>query len=179
MPLGDAHIEKAAGEKAGKVPEPCTIHHGRSDGTDPWVLLRHLLHGAAEYRRKVLLCRRDHAGIRIKASHAVEAVRVGLRRSIALPFLGFHMDHHRAVQLLGPLEGGTELLDIVTVHRPQVCKPHVLKHGTGQYQLLDSGFDPVVEPIEPPASRQALQHLPVSLFEAIVAGPGADIGEVA
>ena len=54
MALGDPHVEKAPGQRSGKIRQACALYHGGSDGTDPFILPGQGQKLLTEYMRKVL-----------------------------------------------------------------------------------------------------------------------------
>ena len=66
-----------------------------------------------------------------------------------MPFTVLHMDQHRPVKLLGPLQHVAQPVQIMAVDRPQVGKAHILKQGAaGPEGLFQGGFEPVVKPVD-------------------------------
>ena len=54
MALGNPHVEKAPGQRSGKIRQACALYHGGSDGTDPFILPGQGQKLLSEYMRKVL-----------------------------------------------------------------------------------------------------------------------------
>ena len=93
-----------------------------------------------------------------------------LRRRIALALHGAHMEHHRAVQRVRPLQQPGQLRDVVAVHRADVLKAHVLEENTGQEAAFQVLFDAVGQGIEMPSTGDGVGKITVTALEAQVAG---------
>ena len=180
MALGDTYIEKALGEGGGIVRKTRTIDHSGSNGADALFLLCQFYHGLTEYIRKALFCHAYAlAGKDIKLAHTVELLRMRLSREIALPLLGMDMEQHRAALFLRPAEGVCQLLHIVTVHRAQIGKAHILEKRTaGQQGFLQRRLYIVAPKIELLACRAAGQGVAIPFFQLIVSGARTQMGQM-
>ena len=176
--LGDAHVKKPLGPGGGKLLEPRALGHGGGDGADAPVPARQLHQLVAEHIGKIHLLLADNSHRRVKGADAVAALGLALGGGVALALGGAHMEQYRAVQLPGPGQGGTQLVQIVAVHRPQVGEAHVLEHGAGIDGPLHVPLDAVVEVIDPLPAGQAVHHRVVSLLEPVVPRPEPQAAEV-
>ena len=169
--LGDAHVEKPFREPLGKVSEAGAALHGGGDGAEVGVALSQPAQHPAKDGGKILpggLAWRSV--LRMEGADPVEIGRGLLRGGIALAFDGAHMEQHRALQMLGELQQPGQLAQVMSVHRADIGKAHVLKHAAGQQSALDRLFDPVGQGIEVSAAGDLPGKGPVKLLEAQIGG---------
>ena len=122
-------VEKTFGILRGKAAKSRPVRHRRRDGAHAPVLRRKRTERFAENRGKVLFFLPHDAAVQIKRLDAVIELRLAFGRTVALSLDGIDMHKHRAVQLFRPPQRVFQLLHIMTVHRSQIGKAHVLKHG--------------------------------------------------
>ena len=131
MLLCHAHIKKALRVTMGKELQSGAVLHGSGDRAELRVLDSLLHQHLAENGGEGLLRRnlRVRHSIRVKGGYTVIVARVHLCRLIALTFFSHNMQKVRARPLIDRAQSALQFLHIMTVHRADVLKAHILEHG--------------------------------------------------
>ena len=171
MPLGNAYVKKALGVRFGKGVQPRSALHSSRNGTKAVFLFSQLTQGTSEHGRKVLPTLFERlSGRYVKGGNPVITVRGLFGIGVALALHGTHMYQNRALLLLGVSQHTGQSLYVVSVHRPEVGKAHILKDAAGQQTLLDALFHSVGELIEL-FTQPCQRHQPAIIpFEGKVLG---------
>ncbi len=104
---------------------------------------------------------------------------VGLGREEAVALLGHHMDHHRARQPVGQVEGPLDRALVVAVDGPGVLDAQVLEEDVGRDQLLHPGLEPLGHLVgRLPDRGDGAEETADTALGGLVAGVQAQPGEV-
>ena len=139
MLLGDSHIEEPVWKTICKAFQPCSLLHRRGNRHDIRIPFSHLDHNRGKnirpgYGPSAL---RD-SGRYVKRAGPVKSGRMPDSRSVAMPLFGLHMHDHRTVNPLCVLKETNHRGYIMTVHRPEIGKSHILKKHSRNDKLLDA-----------------------------------------
>ena len=129
--LGDADIEGAIRKHLLENVETRAGRHGGVDGNDALVLPGLFDQAFGEHfgvGRRVGLAFRLRAGHHVERHHAVILVGRAFRRAVTLALLGHDVDEDRSVfRIAHVLEHRQQVIEIVTVDRPDVIKAELLE----------------------------------------------------
>ena len=142
MLLCHAHIKKALRVTMGKELQSGAVLHGSGDRAELRVL-GSLLHQqlAKNGGEGLLWCnRRIRHSVRVKGRYTVIVARIHLCRLIALPLFGHNMQKVRTRSLIDRAQGSLQLLHIMTVHRADVLKAHILEHSGMVHSAANQRF---------------------------------------
>ena len=176
----DSYVKEPFRELPGEPGKPRAVRHGGGNGTHPPVLCSAGSKRIAEHAGKTLPAGLfQNTGLGVEGGNAVEFPGVFLREGVTLALDGVHMDHHRAAQLLGPLQHIAQPIQIVAVDGPQVREAHVLKQGASWPQgLLECGLELMVEAVKRVFHGTAPKEAAVPLFKMIVRRFAAQMGQM-
>ena len=140
MLLRDPHVKEALRETVPEGAESRAVRHGSGHRHDVRILFRELdqlLRENVRIIREFLFLLRS-SGPDVEGTDAVEAVRMELRRPVALALLRHHVDDDGVVQPFRLPEDPDHAPDIVAVHRTQIGDPHILEQHARDQELLDA-----------------------------------------
>ena len=191
VPLGDAHVEEAAGPLLLEDAGPGARRHRRGDHHEPGDLRGEAGERLAEElgpgRRAAGLLPRL-AGLRIIRREPVPLLLVRLGEREALPLLGQHVDHPGALEPADEAQRLAELLHVVAVDRAEVPEAELLEEHPGGKEVLGALLDVLREFHQalaedvPRLEGQVLDRLPHPVGErardeaAQRLADGADVG---
>ena len=131
MLLRHAHIKKALRVTMGKELQSGTVLHGSGDRAELRVLCSLLHQQFAENSGEGFLRRnlRVRHSVRVKSRYTVIVSWVHLCRLITFTLFGHNMQKMGTRPLIDRAQGAFQLLHVVAIHRADVFKAHILKHG--------------------------------------------------
>ena len=146
--LGDADIEIALGEALVKFDHTRAFAHGRRDGQQRFVLLRHVAEPLAEdfrvgWRRLRGNGFCDHPSFRVERSDRVVLDRVFFSRCVPLAFFRDDVQQVGAIDFFGRSDGAYQGWQVVAVNRAEIAEPQLLKKRTADDGVLKQVFRPL------------------------------------
>ena len=174
-----AGVTEALRMLGGKGIQACAALHGGSNGADAGIFVRKRGKGGSEGLGEAdgpPSC--GGAGLRIEGADAVEQIGVLLRRLIALSFLRDHVQDHGLFQISGLHQLPGQFFHVMSVHRAEVLIAHIVEHIGADQALFQALLEMVDAVINGAAHTRRFRGRTPGLFELVVTGPLADIGEV-
>ena len=158
MLLRDADIKEAVPVQRGESGQTRARRHRRRDRTDARVLVRKTAQLRSETRREVLLLlRKKFARHAVELRYAVILLRIILARRVAASLLRHHVQQHRLFHLFRLCQQLADALEVVTVHRAEIGKSHLLEQRRRQQEALDARLGARDRLRQRPSARNACE----------------------